>query len=113
MADKLRVGLIGVGLMGHGAAKNILERGAYPLTIIGNRNREPVDDLVKRGAREAANPAEVAAASDVVILCLPSSVEVEAVVYGENGLLPTLQRGSVLSAKASPRCWPMSRPASK
>ena len=96
MADKLRVGLIGVGLMGHGAAKNILERGAYPLTIIGNRNREPVDDLVKRGAREAANPAEVAAASDVVILCLPSSVEVEAVVYGENGLLPTLQRGSVL-----------------
>ena len=96
MADKLRVGFIGVGLMGHGAAKNILERGAYPLTIIGNRNREPVDDLVKRGAREAANPAEVAAASDVVILCLPSSVEVEAVVYGENGLLPTLQRGSVL-----------------
>ena len=77
MADKLRVGFIGVGLMGHGAAKNILERGAYPLTIIGNRNREPVDDLVKRGAREAANPAEVAAASDVVILCLPSSVEVE------------------------------------
>ena len=113
MADKLRVGFIGVGLMGHGAAKNILERGAHPLTIIGNRNREPVDDLVKRGAREAANPAEVAAASDVVILCLPSSVEVEAVVYGENGLLPTLQRGSVLSAKASPRCWPMSRPASK
>ena len=96
MADKLRVGFIGVGLMGHGAAKNILERGAYPLTIIGNRNREPVDDLVERGAREAANPAEVAAASDVVILCLPSSVEVEAVVYGENGLMPTLQRGSVL-----------------
>ena len=96
MADKLRVGFIGVGLMGHGAAKNILEHGAYPLTIIGNRNREPVDDLVERGAREAANPAEVAAASDVVILCLPSSVEVEAVVYGENGLMPTLKRGSVL-----------------
>ncbi|MCB1497799.1 MAG: NAD(P)-dependent oxidoreductase, partial [Bauldia sp.] len=50
--DKPRVGYAGVGLMGHGAAKNILEAG-YPLTVLGHRNREPVDDLVGRGAREA------------------------------------------------------------
>jgi 3-hydroxyisobutyrate dehydrogenase-like beta-hydroxyacid dehydrogenase len=96
MAEKARVGFIGVGLMGHGAAKNILERGGYPLLILGNRNREPVDDLVKRGAREAASPADLAASSDVVILCLPSSTEVEAVVYGPNGLIGGLQRCTVL-----------------
>ncbi len=49
MAAKPSVGFIGVGLMGHGAAKNILERGGYALTILGHRNREPVDDLVGRG----------------------------------------------------------------
>ena len=52
----------------------------YPLTVMGHRNREPVDDLVRRGAAEAAYPAAVAAASDIVFLCLPSSVEVEAVL---------------------------------
>ena len=79
--SKLRVGYIGVGLMGHGAAKNILANG-HPLTIIGHRNREPVDDLVGRGAREARTPAEVASESDVVFTCLPSSVEVEATMFG-------------------------------
>jgi 3-hydroxyisobutyrate dehydrogenase-like beta-hydroxyacid dehydrogenase len=96
MNDKTRVGFIGVGLMGHGAAKNIIEKGGYPLTILGNRNREPVDDLIRRGAREAANAAAVAEASEVVILCLPSSAEVEAIIYGANGLLSGLKTGSVL-----------------
>lgn len=94
MAQSTRIGFIGVGLMGHGAAKNILERGGYPLTILGNRNREPVDDLVKRGAKEAKNAAEVGEASDVVILCVPSSVEVEAIAYG--GLMESLKKGAVL-----------------
>src|SRR5262249_39107825 len=55
--EKPRVGFVGVGLMGHGAAKNILERGKYPLTILGHRNRTPVDDLVARGAKEASDAA--------------------------------------------------------
>ncbi|MEX0590153.1 MAG: NAD(P)-binding domain-containing protein, partial [Xanthobacteraceae bacterium] len=49
---KERIGFIGVGLMGHGIAKNLIEKG-HPLTILGHRNRAPVDDLVKRGAKEA------------------------------------------------------------
>ena len=48
------MGWIGVGLMGHGAAKNILVKGGHPLTILGHRNREPVDDLVGKGAVEVA-----------------------------------------------------------
>lgn len=85
MSGTKRIGYIGVGLMGHGAAKNILENG-YPLTILGHRNRQPVDDLIGRGAREAKTAAELARESDILFLCLPSSVEVEAVTYAEDGL---------------------------
>ena len=86
MPAKVNVGYIGVGLMGHGAAKNIMERGGYPLTIMGHRSRQPVDDLVGRGATEVVSPADVARASDVVFLCLPSAVEVERVVLGDDGV---------------------------
>jgi 3-hydroxyisobutyrate dehydrogenase-like beta-hydroxyacid dehydrogenase len=96
MGKTTRVGFIGVGLMGHGAAKNIMERGGYPLTILGHHNREPVEDLIGRGAREASSPAELARESDVVFLCLPSSSEVEAVVHGSSGLLGSLKPGSLL-----------------
>ncbi|MFI4988861.1 MAG: NAD(P)-dependent oxidoreductase [Alphaproteobacteria bacterium] len=94
MSDTLRVGYIGVGLMGHGAAKNILAKG-HPLTILGNRNRQPVDDLVARGAVEARTPRAVAEAVDVVFTCLPSSVEVEAAVYGEDGILAGAHAGMI------------------
>lgn len=86
VSEQIRVGYIGVGLMGHGAAKHIL-RGGYPLTVLGHRNRAPVENLVAAGAQEARTPKQVAAASDVVFTCLPSSVEVEATVFGPDGLL--------------------------
>jgi 3-hydroxyisobutyrate dehydrogenase-like beta-hydroxyacid dehydrogenase len=95
MSDKPRIGYIGVGLMGHGAAKHILQAG-YPLTIFGNRNRAPVEDLVARGAVEAFTAREVAARSDVLFLCLPSSVEVEAVVLGDGGAADALPKGGIL-----------------
>jgi len=79
MTARSRVGFIGVGLMGHGMAKNIVEAG-YPLTILAHRNREPVEDLKSRGAAEAEDVATLAAASDVIFLCLPGSPQVEAVV---------------------------------
>ena len=56
---KERIGFIGVGLMGHGMAGNIVDKG-WPLTIMGHRNREPVENLKGRGAKEAASPRAVA-----------------------------------------------------
>ena len=88
--SKPRIGYIGVGLMGHGAAKHILAHG-YPLTVAGHRNIAPVDDLVAKGAREAKTPAEVARASDVLFLCLPSSVEVEVAIEDAVGELEFAQ----------------------
>lgn len=103
MAHATRVGYIGVGLMGHGAAKHILLKG-FPLTILGHRNRGPVEDLVGRGAAEATSPADLARASDVVFLCLPSSIEVEATVLGTDGVLQGMQPGTILvdSSTADP-----------
>ena len=95
MTDKLRAGFIGVGLMGHGMAKNIVEKG-FPLTIMGHRNRAPVDDLVKRGAKEVKTPAEVARASDVIFLCVTGSTQVEALVRGKDGLKAGAHDGLII-----------------
>ena len=54
-----RIGFIGIGLMGHGMAKNLVEKG-FPLTILAHRKREAVEGTVKRGAREAKSVRELA-----------------------------------------------------
>lgn len=79
MDKTTRIGFIGVGLMGHGMAKNLVEAG-YPLTVLGHRNRQPVEDLIGRGVREAASASALAEQSDVIFLCLPGSPQVEAVI---------------------------------
>ena len=95
MADAPRLGFIGLGLMGHGIAANLIKHG-YPLTILAHHNRAPVDDLVGRGAVEAKDAAAVAATSDIVFLCLPSSAEVAATCGGERGLFAGLAPGKVI-----------------
>ncbi|OYX10748.1 MAG: 3-hydroxyisobutyrate dehydrogenase [Rhizobiales bacterium 32-66-8] len=87
-----RIGFIGVGLMGHGMAKNIVEKG-FPLTVMGHRNRTPVEDLLSRGAREAKTPAELAAVSDIVFLCVTGAPQVDAVVRGPAGLVEGAREG--------------------
>jgi 3-hydroxyisobutyrate dehydrogenase-like beta-hydroxyacid dehydrogenase len=90
-----RIGFIGAGLMGHGMARNIVEKG-YGLTVLAHRNRAPIEDLLARGATEAESPAELAQTSDIVILCVPSSVEVEQCVFAENGILEGAHEGLIV-----------------
>jgi hypothetical protein len=82
---KERIGFIGLGLMGHGMARNIVDKG-WPLTVMAHRNRAPLGELTARGATEAASPREIAEASDVVILCVTGSPEVQTIIQGPNGL---------------------------
>lgn len=89
------IGFIGLGLMGHGMARNIVEKG-YPLTVIAHRNRQPVDDLVGRGAVEVKSVREIAERSSIVFLCVTGSREVEAIVRGPDGLKAHLKPGSVI-----------------
>ena len=84
--SKPAIGFIGVGLMGHGMARNMLEKG-HALTVICHRNREPVDDLVRRGATEAISPRDLATRSEIVFTCLNSSPDVEDVILRDDGVL--------------------------
>jgi 3-hydroxyisobutyrate dehydrogenase-like beta-hydroxyacid dehydrogenase len=88
------IGFIGIGLMGHGMAKNLIEKG-HRLTVVANRSRERVDDLVARGATEVDTPREVAAASEIIFTCVPTSNDVEGLVYGENGILSGAREGLI------------------
>ena len=92
MADRERIGFVGVGLMGHGMAANILD-GGYELSILGHRNREKVEDLVGRGATEVADLKALGEAASIVFLCLPGSPQVEAAVAG---MMQGLAPGSVI-----------------
>jgi 3-hydroxyisobutyrate dehydrogenase-like beta-hydroxyacid dehydrogenase len=95
MGTATRVGFIGLGLMGTGMAKNILTKG-FPLTVLAHRNRRPVDDLLARGAQEAPSAAELARASDVVVLCVTGSVQVEDALFRPGGVLEGLHDGLVV-----------------
>ncbi len=92
---KLRIGFIGLGFMGHGMAKNIVDKG-YALTVLGRSKRQPVDDLIGRGAVEVKSAKDVAARSDVIFLCVTGSREVETILRGEGGLKQGLQAGSIV-----------------
>ena len=90
------IGFIGAsGLMGHGMAKNLLARG-HALTLAVHRNREGVADLLAAGATEAATPAAVAAASEIVFVCVTGSPQVEAALGAAQGLLAGARPGLVI-----------------
>lgn len=95
MTDKPTVGFIGVGLMGHGMAKNILQAG-YPLVVKGNRNRAPIDSLTGMGATEAASPREMAEKCDIIHICLSNSPQVESVMKGDDGILAGAREGLIV-----------------
>ena len=80
------IGFIGLGMMGHGIGGNILKKG-YSLMVLAHKNREPVEDLLARGAVEESSPKALAARNDAVFLCVRGAEEVEALVYGSNGIL--------------------------
>ena len=94
-AHKPSIGCIGLGAMGRGMARNLVAKG-FPLVVVGNRNRAPIDDLVSRGAAEAKSPAEAAERSDIVIVCVTETPVVETILYGDRGLMAAARRGLIL-----------------
>ena len=95
MTEKMKLGFIGVGLMGHGLAKNLMKQG-HTMTLLDHPGNQPVADLKQMGAQMAATPKAVAAASDVVFMCVTGSPQVEACVYGPQGLLEGLRAGAIV-----------------
>ncbi|NWO22249.1 2-hydroxy-3-oxopropionate reductase [Oribacterium sp. oral taxon 102] len=87
----MRVGFVGLGIMGRPMAKNLLKAG-YELTVF-DFNADSVADVVAAGAKAAGCNREVAATSDVVITMVPNSPHVRAAVFGENGLAEGFRAG--------------------
>lgn len=89
----LKVGYIGLGLMGKSMARNILKAG-FPV-VVHNRSQAAVDELVAEGATAASSPAEVAAQVETVCTNLPDTPDVEMVALGENGILAGAHEGLI------------------
>ncbi len=90
-----KIGFVGIGLMGHGIAKNLVAKG-YPLALKLHRKRANAQDLLAAGATEAVSHAALARESDIVILCVTGAPEVEEVVFGADGLVSGAKAGLVI-----------------
>jgi len=90
----MKIGFIGLGIMGKPMAKNLIKAG-YEL-VVSDINKEAVDELNALGAETAATPAEVVSKTQKVITMLPNSPEVKQVALGEGGLIEGATEGSVL-----------------
>jgi len=91
---KPTIGFIGLGLMGSNMVENLQKKGVHP--IVMDLNKDAVAAVVARGATEATSAAELAAASDIVMLCLTTSNVVEKLVYADDGILAGIKEGAVL-----------------
>ncbi|AXS83328.1 NAD(P)-dependent oxidoreductase [Marinobacter sp. Arc7-DN-1] len=95
MPQTYHVGLIGVGLMGHGIAWNLLSAG-HRLAFLQHPGNQPVDDLVALSAMPLESSCDVARDADVVILCVTGSPQVNAVLFDATGVLEGLKPGTVV-----------------
>jgi 3-hydroxyisobutyrate dehydrogenase-like beta-hydroxyacid dehydrogenase len=93
--DKPRIGFVGVGLMGHGIAKNLVTKG-YPLTVRAHRNRAPVEDLLAKGAKEVKTNADLARGADIVFFCVTGAPQVEEIVFGADGIASGARKGAIV-----------------
>ena len=90
----IRVGFVGLGVMGKAMARNILRAG-FPL-MVHNRSRAKVEELVAEGGQAGASPADVAGKNDIVLLSLPDTPDVEAVLFGSAGVIEGAHDGLVV-----------------
>jgi 3-hydroxyisobutyrate dehydrogenase-like beta-hydroxyacid dehydrogenase len=90
-----RLGMIGIGNMGLGIATTLARHG-YPLVFLEHAGNRPVDELVAAGARPVASIGALTAESEVVILCVTGTPEVEAVLLGAGGVIAHMRPGTVI-----------------
>jgi 3-hydroxyisobutyrate dehydrogenase-like beta-hydroxyacid dehydrogenase len=95
MSKQPAIGLIGVGLMGHGLAFNMAKAG-YALTILDHPGNQPVGELRDLGVQVAPRIADLVKAVEIVILCVTGSPQVEAILGGAEGVIAHLRPGRVV-----------------
>ncbi|MGF6906688.1 2-hydroxy-3-oxopropionate reductase [Fusobacterium sp. PH5-44] len=90
----MKVGFIGLGIMGKPMCKNVLKAGHE--VVVFDMNKAAVEDVVSAGAKSASSSKEVGANCDVLITMVPNSPQVRAVLFGENGAAEGLKTGSTV-----------------
>ena len=90
-----KIGMVGIGLMGHGIASNLLKHG-YPLTVLEHPGNQPLGALLAAGAKTGTSCKALAQQSDVLILCVTGTPQVEAVLLGADGIVLGLRNGTVV-----------------
>lgn len=90
-----QIGFIGLGLMGGAMVSRLQDKG-YQVTVLGNRDRTEIDKALARGATEAVDARELAQASDIVMLCVGTSDQVEGRMRGDHGVIAGLKPGTVV-----------------
>lgn len=89
----MKIGFIGLGIMGKPMAKNLIKAG-YELVVL-DRNSAAVDEIVALGAEKEDTPKAVAAKCEIVITMLPNSPHVKEVALGENGIIDGAKEGTI------------------
>ena len=90
MTSVSQVGIVGVGLMGHGIASSLIRAG-HQVSFLNHSGNQPVDELLAAGAIALNTGREVAQSAEVVILCVTGSPQVEAVLFEPDGVLAGLK----------------------
>ena len=94
MKDKV-IGVIGVGLMGHGIASNIQKNG-WTIGFLNHPGNQPTDALIANGATAYDSIAELTQVSDTLVICVTGSPQVEAVLTQPDGILSSIRPGTVV-----------------
>ena len=89
------VGMIGIGLMGHGIAYNLAKSG-YQLTVLEHAGNQPLTELTAMGVKTGTTIADVVIEADFVILCVTGAPQVEEIITGTNGVAAYLPQGCIV-----------------
>ncbi len=92
----MRICMIGVGLMGHGIAKNIIKTDLYTLSFLKHAGNQPVDDLTAAGAVQAEKLGIICSEADVILLCVTGADEVETVLFSDDGVFTHANSGQTV-----------------
>ena len=89
-----QIGFIGLGIMGRGMTNNLMKAGHN--VMVWNRTTARMDEFAAAGAKTASSPAELAAQCDVILICVSDTPDVEAVLFGENGVSAGVKPGALV-----------------
>ncbi len=90
-----KIGMIGIGMMGHGIATNLVKHG-HSLSVLAHEGNQPLDALIAQGVTTFQTPRALAEHSNIMILCVTGTPQVEAVLFGQDGVLQGLAPGSIV-----------------